>query len=340
LIALSRSASLSGYARVMTGLGHDPHAFLRATGLPPSCLSEPDLKIPTTAVSQLLELTAERAGIPDLGLRMAEVRAFSNLGAVGLIMREQPDVRAAVAAMAEQIWAQAGGLRLEFEEEDGIAILTTRIATNGVGSTRQGMELSVAVTMIALRRFLGPDWRPEMILFRHSKPANLARHLSVFGCAPLFRQERDAVVLLSSDLDTPIPDADPVSAGQLTRFLAFTAGSRDASFAARVHEMINLLLPRGACQVDQVARHFGIDRRTVHRRLLREGTSFEAMVQQSRRELGQAYLAAGDRSLTEVADLLGFSCLSAFSRWRKIHAVGDAALDDTARTKIARNQPP
>ena len=313
---LSRSATLSGYARVVSGLGHDPQVFLRAVGLPPACLTDSDLRIPTSAVVQLLELSADRAGIPDLGLRMAEVRDFSNLGAVGLIMREQPDVRAAVRAMADQMWAQAGGLALQIEEQDGIAILTARIAAGG-GSTRQAAELSVAVTVTALHQFLGPDWRLEMVVFRHGRPADPERHLRVFGCAPLFRQDRDAVVLLCTDLDTAIPGADPVSAGQLTRFLAFTAGGPDASFAFRVREMIALLLPRGACQVDRVAQHFGVDRRTVHRRLAQQGTSFTALVEQARRERAEAFMADGDRSLTVIAELLGFSCLSAFSRWRR-----------------------
>jgi AraC-like DNA-binding protein len=60
-----------------------------------------------------------------------------------------------------------------------------------------------------------------------------------------------------------------------------------------------------------------MDRRTLHRRLVRQGTSFSELVQRERIELAQGYMDAGDRSLTEIAELLGFSCLSAFSRWKR-----------------------
>jgi AraC-like DNA-binding protein len=313
----SRAASLNGYAEVTRELGLAPHKLVREAGLPAACLSQPDLKIPTARAIALFELTAERAGAPDLGLRIAEARPFSTLGAVGLVMREQPTVRKAMEALASHVWAHMEGIALEIEEGDGLAILSPAFARAANGPARQASELAVAVIFRLLRRFLGAAWQPEMIIFDHARPDSLARYVRFFGQAPLFGQDRNAVVLRTEDLDAEIPGADPASARQLTRYLEFVAGSRDADYAARVREAIHLLLPRGECRVDRVARYFGVDRRTVHRKLALEGTSFDALVQQARTELARAYLSAKDRSLTEVADLLGFSCLSAFSRWRR-----------------------
>jgi AraC-like DNA-binding protein len=314
----SRSASLNGYAQVTRELGLTPHALVREVGLPAACLSQPDLKIPTARAIALFELTAQRAGAADLGLRIAEARPFSTLGAVGLVMREQPTVRKAMEALANHVWAHMEGIALEIDEGDGLAILSPAFARAASGPARQASELAVAMIFRLLRRFLGAAWRPEMIIFDHARPGNLARYARFFGQAPLFGQDRNAVVVRTQDLDAAIPDADPAWAHQLTRYLEFVAGSRDAAYATRVREAIHLLLPRGECKVDRVARHFGVDRRTVHRKLVQEGTSFDALVLQARTELAAAYLATKDRSLTEIAGLLGFSCLSAFSRWRRV----------------------
>ena len=76
-----------------------------------------------------------------------------------------------------------------------------------------------------------------------------------------------------------------------------------------------LLLPRGLCRIEVVAQHLGVDRRTVHRRLLGEGTSFSALLEAERRAIASRYVDGTDRPLTEVAALLGFSAPSVFSRW-------------------------
>jgi AraC-like DNA-binding protein len=64
--------------------------------------------------------------------------------------------------------------------------------------------------------------------------------------------------------------------------------------------MVLLLLPGGQAKIERVAAH---------------GARFSAIMESVRAELAAAYLGSGERSLTAIADLLGFSALSAFSRW-------------------------
>jgi|JI10StandDraft_1071094.scaffolds.fasta_scaffold03613_10 AraC-like DNA-binding protein len=321
LLHLSRSATLDGYARVTQELGLDPQALVAEVGLPPASLTDPDLKVPTSAVLQLFELTAARAGVADFGLRVARTRLFSNLGVISLVMREQPNVRKAVEALAEHVWAQAEGLSIAIDDTDGVVTLSASIAHAPATSVRQNIELTLAVLLGLLRRFLGPRWVPEMVLFRHRKPASVALHISTFGCVPLFGQYLDAIVLRAADLDVEIAGADPGAASQLARYLEFVAGRREADFVEKVQHIVALMLPGGDCQAANVARLLGMDRRTLHRRLAHGGTCFSALLKRERAELAHAYIAAGDRSLTEIAGLLGFSSLSAFSRWRRQEAL-------------------
>ena len=78
-----------------------------------------------------------------------------------------------------------------------------------------------------------------------------------------------------------------------------------------------LLLPRGHCRVEVVAQHLGVDRRTIANHLAAEGTTYSTLVNSIRRELRESYLQSGTKNLSKVALLLGFSELSAFSRWHK-----------------------
>ena len=87
---LIRSASLTNFADVARRVGLDPARLLREFGLPQQCLRDPELKVPLDTVRQLLEVSAERADVEAFGLMMADSRWLSNLGPVGLLVREQP----------------------------------------------------------------------------------------------------------------------------------------------------------------------------------------------------------------------------------------------------------
>lgn len=313
----ARSASLDGFAQISVELGLDAAALIAEVGLPAQCLTEPDLRIPTSRIFALFELAARRADVSDLGLRLAAQRDLATFGALGLVIREQANVREAIAMLARYIWAHVDGLSLEIEEIDGIAILAPQLRHPSGQAINQADELIAARIVRLLRRFLGARWNPEMVLLRHARPAKIAAHVALFGVAPLFAQERSAVVMLASDLDRAIPDANPHAASELIRYLEFVSGTREASISERVATIIALLLPRGSCRVDMVARQFGVDRRTLHRQLAREGNDFSTLLHNERVMIARATLADQQRSYTEIAAMLGFSSLSAFSRWKR-----------------------
>jgi AraC-like DNA-binding protein len=314
---LARSAALHGFGEVLAGLGHDPHKLVRMAGLPPAFLTEPEFRIPTLAMLKILEIAVEQTGIEDLGLRMAANRPYSSLGAFGLLLREQATVRDMLTTMITNIWIQIEGLTFSLEEDDGLAIFTIEFdQTHGL-RVQQAIELIAANVVQRLKQVLGPYWKPEMLLFRHAKPSGLARHLDSFQCVPLFSHDRNAVVLLSRDLDTPIPQADPAAAEHLARYLAMIAGSRHQDFPSKVRQLVTAMLPQGLSRMDRIARQLNMQPRTLHRRLEQEGTSFGELLTSVRTELLQAYLTSDKRSLTEISELLGFSSLSAFSRWKR-----------------------
>jgi len=66
---------------------------------------------------------------------------------------------------------------------------------------------------------------------------------------------------------------------------------------------------------ERVAKHLGVDRRTLHRYLAREGETYSTLLNAVRTELATRYIGSCDRPLASVSELLGFSALSAFSRW-------------------------
>lgn len=86
------------------------------------------------------------------------------------------------------------------------------------------------------------------------------------------------------------------------------------SYATRIRQVIAAGLPRGEARASSVARHLGLNRRTLHAQLSRVGLNHSSLLQSVRCDLSTQYLSS-NRSITEIAGLVGFESLSAFTRW-------------------------
>jgi AraC-like DNA-binding protein len=324
---LARAAGLTGFAEVALSVGIDPYRIAAEAGVPAAALSDPDVRVASRAISLMYDLAAERSGASDFGLRVVEMRKLSNLGPIALVLREQPTVRKALAQLARYIWLQNDAYSVSVEESGDIAVLRMN-SPAWVG--RQSMEISVGVALRVLRDLLGDAWRPQEVCLPHAAPAYLNVYRRVYGVTPRFNQDFLGIVMARSDLDAKISNADPAMASQMVRYLEQMAAGRGSSFRDKVREMILTLLPNGDCTVDRVAQRLAMDRRTLHRRLAAEGETFSGLLNVARRESAEALLVRSGRSFQDVAELVGFSSLSAFAHWFR-RQFGCTASDYRAR---------
>jgi AraC-like DNA-binding protein len=288
------------------------------------------MRVPARAISLMNELAAERSGAEDFGLRLTEGRRLSNMGPIAMVIREQPNLRAALAQLRRYIWLQNDALSVSIEEVGEIAVLRLHAPP---WTRRQGAEISIGVVMRMFRELLGETWRPLEVHLPHGAPAKLDSYLRVYGVIPIFQQDFIGVVLSRSDLDRPISTADPAMAVQVVRYVEQIAASRGSNFGDKVREMIVLLLPSGGVTVERVAQRLAMDRRTLHRRLVAEGTTFSELLNTARREVAQPLLERGERSFQSVADLLGFSSVSAFAHWFRRQFGSTASAYRTSRAR-------
>lgn len=335
MAALVRSAALTHFAELAAACGLDARALLARVGLPSRCLSDPDLKVAAHRVGAVLEIAAAEGHEPAFGVRLAESRRLSNLGPLALLVRDEPTLRRALETLVHHIHVHNEAIAAQVSEYGGLVAIRAELVSEGGGSLRQATELVVGVTCRVLQVILGATWQPRVVCFTHAAPANLTVHRRVLGPAVEFGHEFNGIVCNVADLDAPNPGADPVMARYGRRLLQ-PAVARDASMTLRVRQLIVLLLPRGLCRVEVAAQHLGVDRRTVHRKLDAEGTSFRALLDAERRELARRYVEDSDRPLTEVAAQLGFAAPSAFSRW---HAASFGASAAWRRAAAGAKRP-
>jgi AraC-like DNA-binding protein len=314
---LTRSASLSGFGEVACKAGLDPKALLREFDLPQRCLTEPELRIPADSVRRLLEAAADRSGVEGFGLRMAQARLLSDMGPLGLLMREQPTLRHALEACANYANRLNAALYFTIEESSNVVLLREDLILGRPGPLRQTAELAMGVVFRVLQAFMGPQWRPLSVCFSHDPPTDRTDHDRLFGCRVEFGHAFNGIVCARRDLDVANPNADPGLARLARQMLDALPKPNSDELTEQVRRLVVSLLSTGACTIETVAQHLGVDRRTIHRRLAQEGETFSQIVAGVRRELATAFLKDPNRNLAEVSTLLGFSSLSGFSRWHR-----------------------
>ena len=311
----ARYASLANYVELARSLGLDPVAMLRSVGLDPGGIRLQDRWIPAEAAVALLEATAARSGRDDIGLRLAELRRLSHLGPLSLVLREESSMRNALTQLIRHERMYNEALHTRMQVADGVATVRVELDLGVVTPDRQSVDLAVGVLHSLLRELAPPTWRPLSVTFSHSPPTDGTLAARMFGGLARYDRDFDGVTFAEADLDIRLGDADPQMLAYTQRMLA-DAGSDDSGGVSRkTRQLVEMLLPTGRCSVEQVARSLGVDRRTVHRRLDAEGTSFTEVVDDTRAALA-GHLVAGRRySMTEIATILGFSSPSNFSRW-------------------------
>lgn len=312
---LIRSAVLSNYVEVARSVGLDPYRMISEFRLPPACLKDPEVKVSAATVGRLLEESAQRSGKLDFGLRLADQRTVANLGALALLVREQPTIRKALDVLVGYMFLHSESLLLNMREHDGKVILSLAIDVDRPVPIRQSVELGIGFLHRSFQQLFRQHWKPQIICFTHAAPLKKDVYRKFFGTDIEFNQDFNGIVCASRDIDAAVPAADTKMVRHVQQYLDTLASRRNASMSASVRECIYTMLPSGLCSADSVAARLGVDRRTVYRHLAREGKTFSSLMDSVRAELVTRYIDNRDRPLASLAELLGFSALSAFSRW-------------------------
>ncbi|NEW37649.1 AraC family transcriptional regulator [Nocardia cyriacigeorgica] len=313
---LVRNAVLNGYLDLVRSLDAEPLPLLRSVGLQIADVALPNQWVAVDAVARLLELSAEVTDTEGFGLRLAQGRRLSNVGPISLAAREEPDVRSVLRLISRYDYLHSEAFHIRVTEADGLATIKFGLDMDESVQHRQLAELAVGAVLQILKLLVGRNLlQPVAVSLMYDPPRDLSAHQQVLGGGIRFDGEFNGFVLYSTDLDAPNIWSDPSLRPFAKQYLAEIVGPRPEDDLDRIQDLIETMLPTGRCSLHQIAKTLGVNRVTVHRRLARTNTSFSEMLNTTRRKLAVRHVEQQRRSLTEIAELLGFSEPSAFSRW-------------------------
>ena len=314
---LIRVAALTGYLETMAGFGVDPRPLLKEQGITLEQLANPEQLLSAHAAIRLLERSAQVTRCVTLGLRMAEFRSLSDLGAASLLIAHQPTLRDVLSTLAEYRARINSTLVLNIDEIGDDVVLREEFSLRRPEPSRQSTSLAIGVLARICGALLGDRWRPQMVCFSHHAPPRdeWPVYLRLFGRAPEFDSEFDGIVVRSRDLDIHNPAADVQLAEHARRLLRSVMSASHHSTAQHVDQSIRMLLPMGKATIQNCATSMGVTVRTLQRMLDAEDRRFTDLLNEARMQLAIQYLDNPRMRITDVAELLGYNSIGAFTRW-------------------------
>ena len=316
-----RASALTGYKSLLSSFDVDVAALLQRLALPADYLDRPDLMIPMETKVELLELGAQLSGCAHFGLRLAQQQNISALGTVGLLVQQSATLRDAMHTLTSSIGQTAQGLTVWLEESGPIAYLCSRYGLEVLeglegssADSRQHSDNLVACGFNLIRFLLAEPVALHRVSLCGKAPATaagLAPYRALFQCPVEFEQPHNGIAFSRDLLQRPVAGANPAMRGLIDNFLK---QKQLDDFQEQLLWTITNLLPRGAVTLEKVADSVDMAPRTLQLRLSQQGTSFQQLLDRTRVEQVCTYLLEGNLSLTEIAELVGYSQLSALTR--------------------------
>jgi len=310
---VSRHSSCAAFwvravAAALEAEGLDPQPLFTEVGLDLAALRDPDARFASDKVDLLWQLVVLRSGNPTFGLASARTAKPARFDIVAYAMMSAPNLLGILERMARYIHIFNDTAHVTVSEApEGVRIaLAIFSSLPPVPWQRYGFDL---LTFLSFCRWVtARDLRPITLELAVAPAAGLEPYGDAFGCPLRFDAPANALLLSHADAMSPLPTAHLMLA-QLHEKVAeeHLRRANPQSASLRVHGIVSPRLPGGGSTRAEVAAALAMSERTLHRHLEEEGTSFQRILDGTRRELAERYLGRGDLSLAEIAYLLGFS---------------------------------
>lgn len=310
--------TLSELPNVMRESGHDPWELLESFGIRPEMMAKPLTPIPIRVHGEILQAAADATGNATIGLLLGQRAHLDNAGPVKLLVFNAKTMREAVEGLVRYVGLWYHGIRFVLTRERGFACIA--VSADGKFTGRDAVLIAyLAAAVNHLEAIFGRAWRPAQIHMACRRPAQAEAYARFFRVPVLFDQPRYAIFFPDAALDAPRAGSNQGLDAFLREYLGGLESRDKPGFAGKVRRMIGDLLASGECSAARVADLFAMHRVTLHRHLRDEGTSFEALLDESRRDLALHMLEHTDVQVGEIASTLGYgasgSFVRAFSRW-------------------------
>lgn len=334
-------------ARLLVDFGEErgvPGAKLLAgTGLSSAQLNDPNIEV---TAAQELRLTGNLLRLlghpPYLGLEAGLRYHFSAYGVWGYGLIASATAGDALALAMRFIPLTYAFTVITYREEGDFGVMRFGAPELARDLSRFAVERDMAAASVLLREIGGEDFVLSRLTLQAERAAatrGVAPGVPRIGdVEPEFGACSNSLLFSRAFLDRPLPHANPITVSMCEQMCHRLMEARRVRIgtATMIRHYLEAAPGTTPLSLDDMARLLNTSTRTLKRRLQEEGTTFRALLAESRGAMAEALLGDDRLSLTDVAERLGFSDLSSFSQaFKRWHGVAPGAF----RSGMLRGRP-
>ncbi len=263
----------------------------------------------------LVQRGVELTDNPLIGIRFAETLELTSLGLVGYAAMSSPTVGESLEVIQKYIKLRAPLVQLGIIMHEDVAIVRFD-ETLDYGSIRRFM---IECSLIAISKGLCTLTNtPNVVLsatVTYPLPADIPDYRANFAFPVTFSSAHNELHIPADLLKQWRPQADintmRTMLEQCEQLLSSPASTE--GLLTRIRDII-LATPGDFPSLDKTAARLSVSSRTLRRELQKLGTSYQAILDDTRKKLAVDYLSTTTLSVEQIAHAMGYSDTSTFAR--------------------------
>jgi AraC-like DNA-binding protein len=308
------------YAQTIAA-GIDVAPLLKKAGLTPQQIDDATVRLNVRDQINFLNLAADALQDDLLGFHLALPPDLREIGLLYYVAASSDTLAQALRRTARYSTIVNEGVSLTYANERD-ATISFRYVGVSRHPDRHQMEFFATMLVRVCRTLTGQHVYPTRMRLTHRRPTVSPELVEFFGSDIEFGATVDDITFAASVALLPVVSADPYLNKLLTQYCEEALARRPAnlgSFRSAVENAVVPLLPHGRAQAGEIAVRLGVSPRTLARRLAAEGATYSDVLEGLRSDLAQRYLADDTLTISQIAWLLGYQEVSAFThafkRW-------------------------
>ena len=284
-------------------------ALLDSAGLAGTNFEDPDVRVSCEAYGALIARAQQQRFTPNLAVELARRTPLGAFPLLDYLVVTSDTVGAGIQQLAHYFRIQTTPIFFDIRDDrDPVEVRVSAPAPFAV-------EYLVSLMTFHLRRETDDRFVFTDVMLRH-QPDDVAAMSNALGCEACTMCSWDGVRVSRERWNLPLRRRDPI----LRRVLETQANDiltrlpPRLGIALEVQRTLASRVADGDMRIETIACHLAMSVRSLQRRLSAEGVTYQALVEETRKEAARRYVAGSTLSLAEIAYLVGYSEPASFHR--------------------------
>ena len=302
-------------AQTLDAVGIDPEPVFEGAGLSLQELeSAPESRIAIERMTQFWGDVEKVTQSAAFGLSVGQYAYPMHFRALGFLMMTSDTLAQAFEKLPSYyaLISNSAGIKLQRTPQ---LIGFTITPLDGVEISHMAIDAFFSTLMHYGDLMIGDSCFTHRVDLMRAEPKAPRPWLDSFKAPVSFNRQENCLWMDRGILEKPTFMANPEQAAENEhRVRQYLNMMKALTWQEKTSQAIHAMLVVAEPTAEQIATIYNISERSLSRYLKLEGTNFRYLLGNKRKELAHYYLKNSEISVTQLADKLGYSCLSNFTR--------------------------